>query len=91
MPARARAVRSEAKRLSASCLPMAAGGMAPLASPGAAAAAKPSLAPWASSGEPLTMRAKSSVSASTFTLANSREIRISTSRSRSFLRSPTSR
>ena len=73
-PARARAVRSEAKRLSASCLPMAAGGMAWLASPGVPAA-KPSLAPWASSGEPLTMRAKSSVSVSTFTFSNSREIR----------------
>ena len=38
-------------------------------------AAKPSLAARPSSGEPLTMRAKSSVSVSTLTLSNSREIR----------------
>ena len=89
-PARARAVRSEAKRRSASCLPIAAGGMAWLASPGVPGA-NPSLATCPSSGEPLTMRAKSSVSVSTLTFSNSPEIRVSTLRRRSFFRSPTRR
>ena len=56
---RAFSVRSTAKRLSASCLPICAGAIEPLASPGAAAL-KPSLARRPASGEPAVMREKSS-------------------------------
>ncbi|PAV66563.1 hypothetical protein WR25_01164 [Diploscapter pachys] len=70
LPLRACSVRSTVKRLSASCLPIAAGATAPLASPGAAAL-KPSLAARLFSGESPTYSSKRSLRASTFSLANS--------------------
>ncbi|MCY1448158.1 hypothetical protein D9M71_648120 [compost metagenome] len=91
MPLRACSVRSMVKRLRASCLPMAAGAMAPLASPGAAAALKPSLAPWPFSGESPTYSSKRSVSASTLSLSNSPEMADSPWRRLGVLRMPTMR
>ena len=74
-PLRAFSVRSTENRRSASCLPICAGAMAPLASPGAAgASAEPSYAPSFSSGEPATMSPKRSPSASGPILSNSREM-----------------
>ena len=79
-PLRARSVRSTEYLARASCLPMAAGAMAPLASPGTAPPPtwKPSLADSALSGEPSTIWAKRSVSASSLILVNSLDIDAST-------------
>ncbi len=72
-PLRAFSVRSTENRARASCLPMTAGAMAPLVSPGAAPPVEPSLADRLSSGEPPTIFWNSSVNASSLILANSRE------------------
>ncbi len=76
LPPRACSVRSVVNLRSASCLPIAAGAMAPLASPGAAppAAPLPSLAVWPSSTEPATICARLSASSSGLTFSNWREI-----------------
>ena len=58
LPLLAWSVRSTVNCFSASCLPIAAGATAPLASPGSAPAAKPSVGAWLSSGEPETTWAK---------------------------------
>jgi len=77
-PLRARSVRSTAYFASASPLPIAAGAIAPLASPGAAL---PSVACIRSSGEPDTILPKPSPSASAFTRSNCRLIDSNTLRS----------
>ncbi|CRM86895.1 hypothetical protein [Pseudomonas sp. 22 E 5] len=71
LPLRACSVRSTVKRLSASCLPIALGAMAPLASPGTAPALKPSLALSAFSGESPTYSSNRSLRASALILSNS--------------------
>ncbi len=75
-PLRARSVRSVQNCLSASCLPIAAGAIAPEASPGAPTR-EPSVGASAASGEPFTMDGKSSPSASAFTCSNWRLMAIS--------------
>ena len=73
LPLRACSVRSTVNFFSASCLPMAAGAMAPLASPGAAPPAAPllpSLAPWPSSGEPEMTFGSASDRSSTLSFSN---------------------
>ena len=64
--------------------------MASLASPGAASD-EPSVAPSLSSGEPLTIRAKSSVSVSALTCSNWREMPSSALRSEGVFSMPTTR
>jgi hypothetical protein len=76
-----------AKRLSASCLPIAVGAMAPLASPGAAPLVA---AAWPSSGEPATILPKSCASASAWMRSNWREMETSTARRPVVLRMPSS-
>lgn len=93
LPSRACAVRSVVNFFSASCLPIAAGAMAPLASPGAAVwpSEKPSLGNRPSSGEPATICAKCSLSAAGFSFSNSLEIANNALRRPRTLRMPTSR
>ena len=81
-PARACSVRSVVNCLSASCLPICAGAMAELASPGPAPPPirKPSVEACPSSGDPATNSAKRSFSISGFILSNSLEIDSSTLR-----------
>ncbi len=62
------------KRFSASCLPIAAGAIAPLASPGSAGVLLPSLARCPSSGEPARSLAKLSVRSSILIRSNCFEI-----------------
>ena len=88
-PARAFSVRLTAYFFSASCLPIAAGAMAPLASPGAASGV--CTAPVDSSGEPATIWAKSRPSTLASTRSNWRLIFCRRWNSRSVLSSPNSR
>src|SRR3546814_862148 len=83
-PLRACSVRSTVNCFRASCLPIWAGAIAPLASPGTAPPLSddPSCAASASSGEPPTISANPSVSVSTLIFSNSREM------PRSVLRNP---
>src|SRR6185312_5799463 len=76
LPLRACSVRSMVNCASASCLPICAGDIAPLASPGAEPPPilKPSLALCPSSGEPPTTSANFSTNASGLILSNSAEI-----------------
>ena len=67
-------VKSIAYFFSASCLPICAGAIAPLASPGSPPMPLPSLAAKYSSGEPLTMSGSLSESASMPSFSNSLEI-----------------
>ncbi len=69
-------------------MPICAGAIASLASPGAA---EPSVVPSRSSGEPLTMRANSSVSVSDLIASNWREIATSALRSDGVFTMPTRR
>ena len=87
---RAFSVRSTVKRFSASCLPICAGAIAPLVSPGAPAP-KPSLAASPASDEPLVIRAKLSQSASTLMRSNCRDTDSSAFLSDAVLSIPTSR
>ncbi len=91
LPPRACAVRSTVNFFSASCLPICAGAIAPLASPGAAPppTLEPSRAPSVSSGEPATILAKSSNRSSGLILRNSPEIAYSALRSVCVLTAPT--
>ena len=74
LPLRACSVRSVVNFLSASCLPMAAGAMAPEPSPGAPLPTpEPSVAPWPSSGEPSVMRARWSARSSGLIFSNCRD------------------
>ena len=85
---RARSVRSVANRLSASCLPIGAGDIASLASPGAAL---PSLAVSLSSGEPATIFGSCSARSSGLIASNCFEMARSTLRSDGVLTRPTIR
>ena len=73
-PLRACSVRSTANFFSASCLPIAAGAIAPLASPGSPPTPEPSLARRFSSGEPAMILANSSASTSGLIFSNSFEM-----------------
>ncbi len=88
LPLRACSVRSVVKRLSASCLPIAAGAMASLASPGAAPL---SAAPCAASGDCASSVAKRSQRSSTFTRSNCLLMLSSGPRSAGVFSMPTSR
>ncbi len=93
LPLRACSVRSTVNFFSASCLPIAAGAIAPLASPGAAPPAapeEPSLAPCPSSGEPAMIFGRLSDRSSTFSFSNCRLIATSASRRRFVFSMPTS-
>ncbi len=92
-PLRARSVRSTENCFSASCLPICAGAIAPLASPGVPTepTCDPSAAPSAASGELARILAKSSVSASAFTWRNCRLIAYSALRSVGVFRQPSTR
>ena len=92
-PLLARSVRSTEYFLRASCLPMAAGAMAPLASPGAAPppVCEPSLACSADSGEPPTILAKLSVSCSSLIFSNSPDMDMRALRRLGVLSRPTTR
>ncbi|MPM87447.1 hypothetical protein SDC9_134543 [bioreactor metagenome] len=89
LPERACSVRSTVNFFSASCLPIWAGAIALLSSPGWLL--EPSRAPRCSSGEAATIRAKSSVSTSGLIRSNWREIPIRALRSEGVLSMPTSR
>ena len=92
-PLRARSVRSTENCRSASCLPICAGAIAPLASPGAPAppTLEPSAADSAASGELARILVKSSASASAFTCWNCRLIAYSALRKVGVFRQPNSR
>ena len=89
LPSRALSVRLTANFFSASCLPIAAGAIAPLASPGAASSVPGTSA--ASSGEPATICASSAPRRLTSTRSNCRLIDCSRRASRSVLSRPNSR
>ncbi len=96
LPLFACSVRSTVNFFSASCLPMAAGAMAPLASPGAAPPAaddppeEPSLAPCPSSGEPAMIFGSWSDRSSTLSFSNWRLMATSALRRCLVLSMPTS-
>jgi len=76
------------KRFSASCLPIAAGAIASLASPGAAPV---SLAVEAASGEPASSVPKFDIRSSTWMRSNCRDTPISAPRNEAVFSSPTTR